>query len=198
MNSHYIRMFEAKDLDQAVVDITYTEFKDAIEGTNQKIKEFHLIAKETKLSSDLVSGFDKNMADYIKDYREQYPQYAVRYDQEKQKPINDAKLAQCCDVLEISASVICFAPSYVLTLGHCFGCFCYGKSLYPRGECGDLCMPLNWKNRSDYRTSKEVIPQLNFFCKPIGNIIDKVADFKRQNEIINQLRSEAPVQQRMG
>lgn len=193
MNSHYIQLVEAKDADKTAVDISYEEFKDVMEGMIKNIKEFNLLAEkpENKLSG-IVEQFNTNLTDHFNDYKKKYPEYAVRYDQEKQKPIDDAERAKRWDILEISASVLCCVPSYILLLCHC----CKSCRDNVDGiECDD---DLTTDNYDQVRKPfYKVYPGEGFFCRPIGTIKDKLADYKQQNEIIRELKSQAPVPQRM-
>jgi hypothetical protein len=186
MNSH-----ETKEHKHA--NISFEDFKDTLNHLYQNKKEIAAIAKKSKLEPLLAEHVANNLDP--QKYREQYPEFSARYDQELNKKINDANCAKRQDILCVAATMICFIPSQILTFCHC----CYSCDTEVDGEieneCGSWFAPLQScgieKNVSYY------CPKLNFFCQPLKNLRDNLEDWAAQDVIIAEINSRGPNPQRM-
>lgn len=155
------------------------------------------IAKESSLEPLLTQQVISSLDTFTSQtYREKYPKHATRYGQEIQKELDTPKCTKRWDILCISTSILCFIPSHILIFCHC--CYNCDKPRDRNGElieCGNQWVPLAPCNNT--RKFSDLCPSLNFFCKPIGNIKNKLAEYKHQNEIIEEIYSRAPMTQQM-
>lgn len=186
LKSDYNQIPETKANENALYgyDISYEQFKEILNETNQNKKRFidvFSVKNSTNVTPDLAYQVESKLDDHIADYLKEYPEYTKRYRREVQS-------AKRWDIFEISASVLCCIPSYILTCLHlCIPC----NNL----ECGDNWMPL--MPCDDNRECSTLFPGCNFFCKPVGNIKDKLADYRHQKQITHEILSKGPNPQQM-
>lgn len=190
MQSHlkpaYNQLPETKADENALYgyDISYEQFKEALHETIQNKKRFIDISVQNSIN--LTASFsyqvERKLDDHVANYLKEYPEYTKRYRQEVQS-------AKRWDILEISASVLCCIPSYIITFLHCCGPCLLKK------ECADEMKPDH--SCGDFRTCSTLYPGCNFFCKPVGNVKDKLADYRHQKQISHEILSKGPNPQRM-